>query len=405
MALASGFRLGPYEIQSVLGAGGMGEVYRAHDSKLNRAVAIKVLPSDVSHSRERLARFGREAQILARLNHPHIAQVFSFEDSTSVRALVLELVEGPTLADRIAHGAIPVADALAIAKQIAQALKAAHAHGIVHRDLKPANIKVRDDGTVKVLDFGLATMADHLMGSSNAPTVTGHPATLAGTIVGTVAYMSPEQAEGKTVDQRTDLWALGVVIYEMVTQRKPFDAGTLPGTMVEILQKPIPPLAGVPRNVRHVVERCLQKDRSARYNEGSAAVSADGRWVAYESDAGGQWNVYVKAAAGASPPTRITQTGGRQPRWGKDSRELYYLTPDLRVASVNIDTSREPLHVGETTELFRYPSKIDWHSILRVLYPVFDVTGDGQYFVVRVETDSPKPLVLIQNWRALLKRP
>jgi dipeptidyl aminopeptidase/acylaminoacyl peptidase len=140
-------------------------------------------------------------------------------------------------------------------------------------------------------------------------------------------------------------------------------------------------------------------------NEGSAAVSADGRWVAYESDAGGQWNVYVKAAAGASPPTRITQTGGRQPRWGKDSRELYYLTPDLRVASVNIDTSREPLHVGETTELFRYPSKIDWHSILRVLYPVFDVTGDGQYFVVRVETDSPKPLVLIQNWRALLKRP
>jgi eukaryotic-like serine/threonine-protein kinase len=265
MALASGFRLGPYEIQSVLGAGGMGEVYRAHDSKLNRAVAIKVLPSDVSHSRERLARFGREAQILARLNHPHIAQVFSFEDSTSVRALVLELVEGPTLADRIAHGAIPVADALAIAKQIAQALKAAHAHGIVHRDLKPANIKVRDDGTVKVLDFGLATMADHLMGSSNAPTVTGHPATLAGTIVGTVAYMSPEQAEGKTVDQRTDLWALGVVIYEMVTQRKPFDAGTLPGTMVEILQKPIPPLAGVPRNVRHVVERCLQKDRSARY--------------------------------------------------------------------------------------------------------------------------------------------
>src|SRR5438046_8359914 len=169
MALALGFRLGPYEIQSVLGAGGMGEVYRAHDSKLNRAVAIKVLPSEVSASAERLARFGREAQILARLNHPHIAQVYSFEDSTSIRALVLELVEGPTLADRIAHGAISVADGLAIAKQIAQALKAAHAQGIVHRDLKPANIKVRDDGTVKVLDFGLATMAGYLTGSSTAP--------------------------------------------------------------------------------------------------------------------------------------------------------------------------------------------------------------------------------------------
>jgi eukaryotic-like serine/threonine-protein kinase len=265
MALAPGFRLGPYEIQAVVGAGGMGEVYRAHDSKLNRAVAIKVLPSDVSSSPERLARFGREAQILARLNHPHIAQVYNFEDSTSIRALVLELVEGPTLADRIATGAIPLVDALAIARQIAEALKAAHAQGIVHRDLKPANIKVRDDGTVKVLDFGLATMADYLTGSSTAPTVTGHPATLAGTIMGTVSYMSPEQVEGKTVDQRTDLWALGVVMYEMVTRRKPFDSSTLPGTMVEILQKPTPPLAGVPRNVRHVVERCLQKDRSARY--------------------------------------------------------------------------------------------------------------------------------------------
>src|SRR3989475_3227896 len=206
MSLASGTRLGPYEIVSALGAGGMGEVYRARDSKLNRDVALKVLPDAFALDAERLARFRREAQVLASLNHPHIAAIYGFEDSGSVHALVLELVEGPTLADRIAQGPIPLTEALPIAKQIADALQAAHEQNIIHRDLKPANIKLRPDGTVKVLDFGLAKAMEPATGSSPrmsmSPTITTPAMTQAGVILGTAAYMSPEQARGRPVDTR-----------------------------------------------------------------------------------------------------------------------------------------------------------------------------------------------------------
>src|SRR5579864_9454598 len=203
MTLSSGSRLGPYEILSPLGAGGMGEVYLAKDTKLGRDVAIKVLPETVGHEPERLAGFEREAKTLAALNHPNIAHIHGFEDSTGVLALVMELVEGPTLADRIARGPIPIVEALPIAKQIADALEAAHEKGIIHRDLKPANIKVRDDGTVKLLDFGLAKALDPIGSSGASATISptlSIQATQAGVILGTAAYMAPEQARGKLVD-------------------------------------------------------------------------------------------------------------------------------------------------------------------------------------------------------------
>ena len=218
--LSAGTKLGPYDIVAPLGAGGMGEVYRAHDTKLHRDVAIKVLLPAVANDPDRLARFSREAQVLASLNHPNIAHIHGLEETDGVTALVLELVEGEDLAQRIARGPIPLDEALAIAKQIADALEAAHEQGIIHRDLKPANIKVRPDGTVKVLDFGLAKAMDPAGASSanamNSPTLSMH-ATQPGIVLGTAAYMSPEQARGKAVDKRADIWALGCVLFEMLT--------------------------------------------------------------------------------------------------------------------------------------------------------------------------------------------
>ncbi len=214
-----GKTLGPYSVLDKVGEGGMGQVYRAHDSKLGRDVALKVLPDSVAIDPDRLARFHREAQVLASLNHPNIAQIYGFEDSGATHALVMELVDGPTLADRIEQGPVPLAEALAIARQIASALEAAHEQGIVHRDLKPANVKVRPDGTVKVLDFGLAKALDPTASSDanvmNSPTLTQH-ATQLGMILGTAAYMAPEQAKGKKVDRRADIWAFGVVLFEML---------------------------------------------------------------------------------------------------------------------------------------------------------------------------------------------
>src|SRR5687767_12531292 len=223
MPLQPDFRLGPYQVVGPLGAGGMGEVYRAHDTKLHRDVALKILPDHLAGDPDRLARFQREAQVLASLNHPNIGGIYGFEEAEGIGALALELVEGPTLADRIARGPIALEEALLIARQIAEALEAAHEHGIVHRDLKPANVKLRPDGVVKVLDFGLAK-ALQLPDSPNAedPEITS-PAMLAmGVMIGTPAYMSPEQAKGRTADRRADIWAFGVVLYEMLTGKHAF---------------------------------------------------------------------------------------------------------------------------------------------------------------------------------------
>jgi len=269
VALAPGTRLGAYEILSLIGSGGMGEVYRARDSRLNRDVAIKVLPADVAADHDRLVRFEREAQVLASLNHPNIAQIHGVDDSSGTPALVMELVEGPTLADRIAKGPIPLDEALPIAKQIAEALEAAHEQGIIHRDLKPANIKLRPDGTVKVLDFGLAKAFDPVSLGGNAtmsPTLSMH-ATQAGLILGTAAYMAPEQARGKAVDKRADIWAFGCVLFEMLTGRRAFDGDDISTTLAAVLKTDpdwcaLPP--GSPSSLRRLLGRCLRKDPKDR---------------------------------------------------------------------------------------------------------------------------------------------
>ena len=228
-------RLGPYEITAQIGVGGMGEVWCATDTNLGRQVAIKILPDAFAHDPERLARFEREAKTLASLNHPNIAQIYGLEKTDGIRALVMELVEGPTLADRIAQGPIPIDEALPIAKQIAEALEAAHEQGIIHRDLKPANVKVRDDGTVKVLDFGLAKIIEGEPRSSSSlsmsPTITTPAMTQAGLILGTAAYMSPEQAKGRLADKRSDVWAFGCVLYEMLTGRRVFEGDDVSDTL------------------------------------------------------------------------------------------------------------------------------------------------------------------------------
>ena len=251
MSLERGTRLGPYEIDSVLGAGGMGEVYRARDTRLKRDVAIKVLHAAFARDPDRLARLQREAEVLATLNHPNVGAVYGFEETPDASGIVMELVEGPTLGDRIAQSPVPFEEALTIARQIADALDAAHEQGIIHRDLKPANIKITPGGKVKVLDFGLAKMAEgppkggHYDDRSvqpqpdltMSPTLAVH-ATTAGLILGTAGYMSPEQARGKTVDRRSDIWAFGCVLFEMLTGRKAFETGeTVSDAVAALLTK------------------------------------------------------------------------------------------------------------------------------------------------------------------------
>jgi Tol biopolymer transport system component len=294
MLLTIGDRLGPYEVLGAIGAGGMGEVYRARDTKLGRDVALKILPDAFAQDPERLARFEREARTLAALNHPHIAQIYGVEDSSAVRALVMELVEGPTLAERIARGPVPLTEMLALAQQIAEAIEAAHEQGILHRDLKPANVKVRPDGVVKVLDFGLAKAlstgaggaggpggpggagwAGGAGGFANSPTLTS-PALMtgAGVILGTAAYMSPEQATGDAADKRSDLWSFGVVLMEMLTGRPVFTGQTVSHVLASVLKSDpdwtsLP--AETPAPIRKLLRRCLEKDRKRRLDSAAAA--------------------------------------------------------------------------------------------------------------------------------------
>ena len=281
MTRNAGTKLGPYEILAPLGAGGMGEVYRARDSRLGRDVAIKVLPETFAADAERMARFHREAQLLASLNHPHIASIYGFEDSGGVHALVMEVVEGPTLADRIQQGAIPLEETLLIAKQICEALEYAHDRGIVHRDLKPANIKLANDDAVKILDFGLAKALTGEVTStdiSSSPTIS-RMATQAGIILGTAAYMSPEQAKGKSVDRRTDIWLFGCVLYEMLTGKMAFSGETVTDTLAAVIKSEpdwsqIP--ATTPPAIRNLLVRCLKKDSRQRLQSiGDARIALE----------------------------------------------------------------------------------------------------------------------------------
>jgi eukaryotic-like serine/threonine-protein kinase len=266
MRVVSGANIGPYEILSQLGAGGMGEVYRARDTRLNREVALKVLPQTFAADAHRMARFQREAQLLASLNNPKIAAVYGVEDSGSSRALVMELVEGPTLAERIARGPIPLEEAVPLILQIADGLAYAHDKGIIHRDLKPANIKVTSDGQVKILDFGLAKAMSLDSSGTSPDAVTQAVTTSAGMILGTVAYMSPEQARGQEVDRRTDVWSFGVVLYETLIGERPFGGPTVTDTVAAILRE-TPDLKRVPLRVRSLVAACLEKDPRKRLRD------------------------------------------------------------------------------------------------------------------------------------------
>jgi serine/threonine protein kinase len=326
--LNPGTRLGTYEILDVLGVGGMGEVYRARDSRLNRDVALKVLPEAQQGLDERLARFEREAQLLASISHPNIAAIYGIEDGLlpdrgTIRALVLELVEGQTLAERLVEGPVPFDEALRLARQIADALAAAHAQGIVHRDLKPANAKVRPDGTVKVLDFGLAKVLEPAVAAdvSRSPTITSPAMTRAGIILGTAAYMSPEQARGQAADSRSDIWAFGCVLYELLAGTRAFPGDGVTETLASVLRSEpdwsrLP--AGTPRSIRRLLRRCLTKDPARRLSDirdarleldeppddGPVSPSAPRSWLTRERLAWGATLGLVAALALASQRSR-----------------------------------------------------------------------------------------------------
>jgi serine/threonine-protein kinase len=360
MTLAPGTRLGSYEVTAQIGVGGMGEVYRATDFRLGRAVAIKVLPALVAQDPDRLARFDREARTLAALNHPNIAAIHGLEHADGTQALVMELVEGPTLAERIAQGAIPWEDALPIARQIADALAAAHEQGIVHRDLKPANVKVRPDGTVKVLDFGLAKALEQgsgirdqgsggLTAASLSPTITSPAMTQAGLILGTAAYMSPEQARGKTVDKRADIWAFGCVLYEMLTGTRAFDAEDVSLTLSVVLQKE-PDFAALPADVpSHVAQAlrvCLRKDPRQRPSDiNDVRLALEGAFVPPAAAAvvhtpppGAHRRVLVAVAGGA-----LILAAASMYAWWQATR------PVLRpLARLSVDLGRDAVRAGRS---------------------------------------------------------
>jgi serine/threonine protein kinase len=309
MPFSPGARLGPYEILSPLGAGGMGEVYRARDGKLGREVAIKTLPEAFTRDAERLARFEREAKVLAALNHPNIAAIYGLEQSGETRFLVLELVPGQTLSEKLAAGPLPADEALALARQIAEAVEAAHEQGIVHRDLKPANIKVTPAGKVKVLDFGLAKAfaPEKAPGRdvSHSPTVTSG-GTQQGVILGTASYMSPEQARGKPVDRRTDVWSFGCVLFEMLSGRKAFEGETVSDVMAAVLTREpdwsaIPP--EVPARVQDLLRRCLRRDPERRLHD-----IADARLDIEDAAAEPPPSVSLLAARRGAPPVTLLAT-------------------------------------------------------------------------------------------------
>jgi Tol biopolymer transport system component len=306
MGLRTGTQLGPYEILAAIGAGGMGEVYQAHDTKLGRDVAIKVLPEAFANDPERLSRFQREAKMLASLNHPNIATIYGLEQSNGTSYLVMELVSGETLAERVQRdGAVPIEEALVLAKQIAEALEAAHEKGIIHRDLKPANVKVTPEGKVKVLDFGLAKAFAGDVADSNpsqSPTLSA-VATMQGVLLGTAAYMSPEQARGKVVDKRTDIWAFGCVLYELLTGKQAFTGDDITDILAAVVRaepdcQALP--SATPVKIRDLLRRCLQKDKTLRLRD-----AGDARIEIQEA---------LAAPATAAAPTAGTATGGWRER-------------------------------------------------------------------------------------------
>ncbi len=362
--ITPGTSLGPYEVIASIGAGGMGEVYRARDSRLARDVALKTLPERVATDPERLARFEREARVLAGLNHTNIAALYGIEGSAADGTgpvLVMEFVDGPTLSDRIAQGAMPLDEALPIAREIAAGLEAAHAHGIVHRDLKPANIKLRPDGTVKILDFGLAKAiaapgsAGDAPELAHSPTITSPAMTQAGMILGTAAYMAPEQARGRPVDKRADIWAFGCVLYEMLTGRRPFGGDDLTLTLAAIV-KDAPDVSAVPASARRLIAKCLEKDPRQRLRDiGDAFELIDDARAAPRE---------------ATPPARATWLP-----WSVAAAAM------LVAAAV---AARSWFAVPVSDAVVRF--EVEWPRQTQgtgsVGYNFFEVSPDGRYFAI-----------------------
>jgi len=434
MALAPGTQIGSYEVIALLGAGGMGEVYRARDSRLKRDVAIKVLPDLLVGDPDRLSRFQREAELLATLNHPNIAAIYGLEDPGGSRAIVLELVEGETLADSISRGPIPVDETLRVARQIVDALEAAHDRGVVHRDLKPANIKITPDGKVKVLDFGLAKMLESPAVASSlsmSPTLSVH-ATYAGVILGTAAYMSPEQARGKAVDRRTDVWAFGCVLFEMLAGRQAFEStgDTVSDAVAAVLMKEpdwsaLP--ASTPPHIVSLVRRCLQKDVQKRVphigvarleiDDGStvpagslpAAVNSQPLWrkaspvavgmLLTAAVAGGAWWRFKPE----SPMPIVTRFAFSLPEgqnFSNAGRQVIAISPD---GTRLVYTANQRLYLRALSELVAQPiAGVD--GSYAVLNPVFSPDsnsiafwsgGDGSLKKVAITGGSPITIVAV----------
>jgi eukaryotic-like serine/threonine-protein kinase len=387
-----GKTLGNFQITDQLGKGGMGEVYRAHDTKLNRDVALKILPAEFANDAERMGRFKREAQLLASLNHPNIAAIYGLEESGGVRALIMELAEGPTLAERILKGPIPLDEALGIAQQIAEALEAAHEKGIIHRDLKPANIKVTPDGKVKVLDFGLAKALEgesSVVDASESPTLS-LAATQAGVILGTAAYMAPEQARGSGADKRCDIWSFGVVLYEMLTGKQLFAGQTVSDTIAAVLRADVDwnllP-ANTPASIRTLLRRCLNKDRKQRLRDIGDARIAIEEYIANPSDASAQ---ETAALSGGKLRERLA--------WGG---AFILLAAALTVLSV-IHYSQAPVEVpymqlqvntGPTSA----PTSIAISPNGRLLAFVASEKGKQQLWLRRLDSVKAQPLPGTEN--------
>ncbi|HEX5107310.1 MAG TPA: protein kinase [Vicinamibacterales bacterium] len=410
--VATGTRFGPYQIESLLGAGGMGEVYRATDTVLGRQVAIKILPADVSRDPERTARFRREAKILASLNHSNIGAIYGVESAENSDdaplGLVLELIEGPTLADRFRSGALPLDEAVAGARQIADALDAAHQQGVVHRDLKPGNIKVRDDGVVKVLDFGLARV-DHTHAEASSgrlladsPTITTPAMTAAGVLLGTAAYMSPEQAKGRPADKRSDIWAFGCVFYEMLTGTRAFGGNDVADTLASVLREE-PDYTRLPRDtpdaVRVLLRGCLTKDRHRRIGDVSAV-----RFVLDNLP-------HFTAAPGVAASTAARQNGWRRASWPLAAVLLFSATTGAVVWRL---TRPEPAPITRYTIAPLGSAALQIDGIARdlailpngaVVYKAVGSQGSSQLFLRGRDQIEPTALVMTVNPRGPFSSP
>jgi len=393
MALQPGDRLGPYGILAAIGAGGMGEVYRARDAKLGRDVALKVLPEAFARDAERMARFQREAKVLASLDHPNIASVYGLEDSSTTHALVMALVEGPTLADRIRSGPMPINEALRIAKQITEALEYAHERGIVHRDLKPANVKVTSDDAVKVLDFGLAKAIEGDAASldiATSPTIS-RMATLAGVLLGTAAYMSPEQAKGKSVDRRADIWAFGCVLYEMLTGQMAFRGESVTDTLAAVIKEEpdwsqLP--AATPIRARVLLQRCLQKDPKQRLQ-----AIGDAR-IALEEVLSGAPDLALAGAAGISAPL-----------WRRTLPWALFASAVTALAALALVHFREK--PAPPAQLLRYeifpPEKTSFETRTRA--DAFALSPDGRHLIFTLRTPDGRTQLWVRDLDSLESRP